>query len=277
MKRIVLIAVIILSTGMCFSQHLSLQWETDSLFLKPESALYDAVNKVIYVSNINGEYLARDGNGFITKLNLDGSINKLQWCSGLDNPQGMGLFNGKLYVADIDRVVEINIGDCKIEREYRIEGAQFLNDIASDRNGDVYVSDCKRNKIHKLSNGKVALWADDPILSAPNGLLCTDTALFILNMGRGEVLLGDKVSKKMTLFCEGISNCDGIVSDGEGGYFISGAWQGQVFHLNATGEKKLVLDLGEKKKIAADIEYIAEYRLLIIPTLYKTVLAYKWE
>ena len=277
MNKIVLLAVIILNTGICFSQNLSLKWETDSLFLKPESALYDSLNKVIYISNINGNYLARDGNGFITRLKLDGSIEELKWCSGLDNPQGMGLFSGKLYVADIDRVVKINVSDAKIEKEYKIEGAEFLNDIAADRNGDIYVSDCRKNKIYKISNDKVELWTDDSILSSPNGLLCTDSTLLILNMGRGDVFIGDKATKRLTLFCEGINNCDGIVSDGNEGYFISGAWQGQVFHLNAKGEKKLVLDLGEKKTITADIEYIAEYKLLIIPTLDKTVLAYKWE
>lgn len=277
MNKIVLIAVIVLNTGVCFSQHLSLIWKTDSLFLKPESALYDSVNKVMYISNINGNYLAKDGNGFITKLKLDGRIEELKWCSGLDNPQGMGIFGGKLYVADIDRVVKINVSDSKIEKEYKIEGAQFLNDIAADRNGDIYISECRKNKIYKISNDKIELWTDDPVLSSPNGLLCTDNTLFILNMGRGNVFIGDKASKRLTLFCESIRNCDGIVSDGNQGYFISGAWQGQVFHLNAKGEKKLVLDLGEKKTITADIEYIAEHKLLIIPTLDKTVLAYKWE
>ncbi len=273
----VLIAVIVLNTGVCFSQHLSLQWETDSLFLKPESALYDSVNKVIYISNINGNYLAKDGNGFITRLKLDGGIEELKWCSGLDNPQGMGLFHDKLYVADIDRVLKINVSDARIEKEYKIEGAQFLNDIAADGNGDIYVSECRKNKIYRISNDKVELWTDDPVLSSPNGLFCTDNTLFILNMERGNVLIGDKTSKRLTLFCENIRNCDGIVSDRKGGFFISGAWQGQIFHLNAKGEKRLLLDLGEKKTITADIEYIAEHKLLIIPTLDKTVLAYKWE
>lgn len=277
MNRIFLIAVIVLNASLSFSQKLSLKWETDALFLKPESALYDSLNRVMYISNINGDYLAKDGNGFITRLKLDGSIEELKWCSGLDNPQGMGISRDKLYVADIDRVVKIDMNDPKVKSVYKIEGAQFLNDITTDVNGDVYVSDCRKNKIYRISNDNVELWADDPQLSSPNGLLCSDSALFILNMGAGNVLIADKASKKLNLFCDGIKNCDGIVSDGKGGYFITGAWQGQVFHLNAKGEKRLVLDLGEEKTITADIEYIVEHKLLIIPTLDKTVLAYRWE
>ncbi|PWG78541.1 SMP-30/gluconolactonase/LRE family protein [Pararcticibacter amylolyticus] len=277
MNRIVLTAVIMLNAIVSFSQNLSLKWETDTLFLKPESALYNPVDKVIYISNINGDYLARDGNGFISKIDPDGKIEDLKWCTGLDNPQGLGFFRGNLYVADIDRVVRINVKESRIEKEFKIEGAQFLNDITIDKNGDIYVSDCRKNKIYRISDEVVKLWSDDPGLSTPNGLLCTDKNLFILNMGRGDVFIGDKAGKQLTLFCEGIKNCDGIVSDGKDGYFISGAWQGQIFHLNAKGEKRLVLDLGEKKIITADIEFIPEHKLLIIPTLDKTVLAYKWE
>ena len=89
MKKIVLIVFITFSTMLSFSQTLTFKWETDSLFLKPESALYDSINQIIYVSNINGKYLAKDSNGFISRLKLNGEIDVFKWCTGLDNPQGV--------------------------------------------------------------------------------------------------------------------------------------------------------------------------------------------
>jgi sugar lactone lactonase YvrE len=260
-----------------FSQTLSFKWRTDSLFLKPESALYDSVNQIIYVSNINGKYLAKDSNGFISRLKINGEIDVLKWCTGLNNPQGMGLFKNRLYVADIDRIVLINTQTDKIEKTYEVKDAKFLNDITSDKNGDIYISDCRMNKIYKLTDDKLEVWSEDTLLAGPNGLLCNNENLFILNMKKANVFCANKIDKKLIQFCSGIKNCDGIVSDGQGGFFISGAWQGEIFHLTSNGIKDLVLDLGKDKIISADIEYIVKEKLLVIPTLNKTVIAYKWE
>ncbi len=85
----------------------------------------------------------------------------------------------------------------------------------------------------------------------------------------------NKLNKKSKVIFSGIENLDGIVSDGHDGYFVSGAWQGQIYHIDSKGNKKLILDLGNEKIITADIEYIVSKNLLIIPTLNKTVLGYK--
>ena len=37
-----------------------------------------------------------------------------EWATGLDAPKGMALANGQLYVADIDRLVEIDPATGKI-------------------------------------------------------------------------------------------------------------------------------------------------------------------
>jgi len=171
----------------------------------------------------------------------------------------------------------INTQTAKIEKTYDIKGAKFLNDVSSDKNGDIYVSDCKMNKIYKLTDEKIEIWSEDTLLSSPNGLLCEREKLFILNMKDENVFWANKSNKRLVQFCGGIKNCDGIVTDGQGGYFVSGAWQGEIFHLTSNGKKNLVLDLGKEKIITADIEYIIKERLLVIPTLNKTVIAYKWE
>ncbi|MFV0537941.1 MAG: SMP-30/gluconolactonase/LRE family protein [Dysgonomonas sp.] len=276
MKKTLLLTLFVSISTICFCQSLSRVWISDSLFLKPESALYDPSKGIIYISNINGEYLAKDGNGFISKIDINGKIESLKWAQGLDNPQGMGLYKDKLYVADINRVVEFNTNTAKIENVFVVDSAKFFNDIASDTNGDMYISDCFGNKIYKISEGKIEVWLDDNFLSGPNGLLCTKDDVLLLNMNDKTAYAINKSTKKSNKLFSGIDNLDGIVSDGNNGFFVSGAWQGQIFHIDPTGNKKLILDLGKEKIITADIEYIINEKLLIIPTLYKTLIGYKF-
>ncbi|QGK73824.1 ATP-binding protein [Flavobacterium sp. SLB02] len=275
MKKISFMLFIGLIPVIVFSQKITKVWESDSLFLKPESALYDPSRKIIYISNINGEYLAKDGNGFISKIKTNGEIELLKWVDGLDNPQGMGLYKNKLYVADINRVVQINTSTAKIEKIYKVDSAKFFNDITSDTNGDIYISDCFDNKIYKMSNGKIKVWLESDFLSKPNGLLCTKDDVLVLNMKNQTAFAINKLTKKSREFFNGIDNLDGIVSDGANGYIVSGAWQGQLFHIDWQGNKKLIIDLGKEQIITADIEYIVNENLLIVPTLNKTVIGYK--
>lgn len=269
--------LITMASAQLQAQTLRKVWESDTLLSKPESAVYDQVSKMLYVSNINGKYCVKDGNGFISKLNLKGEIVDLKWVDGLDSPQGLALFNEKLFVADVDNILEIDTRTAKVIKKYKVENAIFLNDAASDANGTIFISDCKKNKIHQLQNGQVTVWSSDSLLKSPNGLLCSGKKLFLLNMGNGSTYKIDRKIKMLREFSSGIKNCDGITSDGKDGFFVSGAWQGEVYYLNRNGEKKLVLDLGNEKTIAADITYIPKAKMLLVPTLYKTVQAYSWD
>ncbi|MGQ8336633.1 SMP-30/gluconolactonase/LRE family protein [Sunxiuqinia sp. A32] len=275
MKKIGLLILLVLSSTICFCQSFSREWVTDSLFRKPESALFDPSQQIVYISNINGEYLAKDGNGFISRIKTNGEIASLKWVDGLDNPQGLGLVGKKLYVADINRVVQINTVTAKIENEFVVDSAKFFNDIATDSNGDIYISDCFGNKIYKISDGKIHVWLDADFLSEPNGLLCTRDNVLLLNMKDKTAYAINKLTKQYRQIFSGIDNLDGIVSDGRNGFFVSGAWQGQIFHVDSAGNKKLVIDVGEEKIITADIEYIANEKLLIVPTLNSTVIGYR--
>src|SRR5687768_14246347 len=87
---------------------LTLKWETETKLTTCESVIYDKERDVLYVSNIDGNPEAKDGNGFISKVSLDGKVTEEKWVKGIDAPKGLGLANGKLYVTDIDRVHEID-------------------------------------------------------------------------------------------------------------------------------------------------------------------------
>jgi hypothetical protein len=76
-------------------------WETRG-FRQPESAFYERTAGAIYISNINGDPMKKDGNGFIAKLAPDGKVVAMEWVKGLDSPAGLAVSNSKLYAADVD-------------------------------------------------------------------------------------------------------------------------------------------------------------------------------
>src|SRR5918993_702655 len=113
-------------------------WETDSLLKVPEGALYDAENKVIYVSNIDGQPWEKDNKGSIGKVGLDGKIITVDWVSGFQAPKGLALYKNNLYVADVDKVAVIDIKKGAIIQTITVEGALGLNDITVDKKGVLF-------------------------------------------------------------------------------------------------------------------------------------------
>src|SRR3989304_7399957 len=147
-------ATLIFSLGLLTQVHADtatpeLLWELEG-FSNPESVVYDKQNNVLYVSNVNGQVTEKDGNGFISKVSLDGAILEKEWVSGLDAPKGLALHGNKLYAADIDTLVEIDIASATITNRYQVADAMFFNDVAASNSGEIFVSDMMMNRIHAL-------------------------------------------------------------------------------------------------------------------------------
>src|SRR5262245_724911 len=148
-------------------------WETKGL-AQPESVVKDPATGAIYVSNIAGAVMQKDGNGFIARLKPDGTIIERQWVRGLNAPTGLALHDRTLYVADVDELLEINAASGEILNRHPAEGAIFLNDVAVDQDGTVYVSDTPMNAIWRLKDGVFEAWLANDALKWPNGLLVQD-------------------------------------------------------------------------------------------------------
>jgi sugar lactone lactonase YvrE len=252
---------------------LTQKWETDTVLTTCESVLYDKDKDVLYVANINGDPSTADGNGFISKVSLDGKVTDARWVKGIDAPKGMGLANGKLYVADITRVHEIDVNTGKISKTYKVDGAKFLNDITTDQNGRVYISDMAAGIIHTIENGTLTKWMEN--LQGPNGLLAVDNQLLVALWESKNLNTIDLVTKQITVKTDSIENPDGIEAIGGGAYLVS-SWNGMVHHVGADWKKTLVLDTRTDSVQSADIEYIQEKKLLLIPAFFKNkVVAYE--
>src|SRR4051812_38254407 len=89
-------------------------WSVTEGMDSPESVYYDAGSGFVFSSQIGGDAAARDGNGRIVKLTLDGKVIDANWITGLNAPKGMRASRGTLWVADIDEIVGIDIAAGKI-------------------------------------------------------------------------------------------------------------------------------------------------------------------
>jgi sugar lactone lactonase YvrE len=253
---------------------LTLQWTTDTVLTTCESVLYDEANAVLYVSNINGDPSTKDGNGSIAKVGLDGKIIEAQWVKGLDAPKGMGIANGKLYAADVDKIVEIELASGKVLNKFVVDSAQFLNDITVDAAGRVYVSDMDRSNIVLLQDGKVSIWMDK-LSNKPNGLFSEANRMLVAFWDSKTLQAIDLTSKMVEMKADSIDNPDGIEAVGDGGYLVS-SWNGMVHYVDPDGKVTKLLDTTADQVSAADIEFIPAKNLLLVPTFFKnTVMAYE--
>jgi hypothetical protein len=249
------------------------KWSTDSIMKIPESVCYDATEDVLYIANIQGKPSEKDGKGFISKVSPQGEVIDLEWVTGLDAPKGMGVYEGKLYVTNIDEIVEIDIAGGEIINRYPCKDAKFANDIAIRENGTVFASDMSGNVIYRLKEGKAEKWIDSDKLDKPNGLYTEKEHLLIgIN---GYVLKADYETGELTEFISNTGAIDGIEKVGDG-YYIKSDWTGHVHLLHPEKEKILILDTADDKINAADIDFVPEKNMLYVPTFMDNrVMAYE--
>ncbi|MBX2846302.1 MAG: hypothetical protein KTR13_08820 [Saprospiraceae bacterium] len=254
---------------------LELAWETDTLLTTVEAVLYDEERDVIYTSNMHQNPWEKDGNGSIGKVATDGKIIDANWITGgLSAPKGMAIKGNKLFVADIDELVEIDLETNAISNKYAIEGADKLNDITLADDGTLYISDTGAGKVFSMNDGTFDTVLEG--LNGPNGVLAQGKDLFV-------AVWNDKTFNKvnwddnsLTTIASNIENPDGITPIGDG-YFVS-SWNGLVHHVNAEGETTLLVDTGEATEGAADTDFIAKDNVLLVPTFFgNKVAAYTYS
>ena len=272
-SRTALLITILLNSSLLFAQHkLEKLWETDSVLKVPESVLFDGDNKVLYAANIDGtDPWARDGKGSIAKVGLDGKVIATEWVSGLNAPKGMGLYKGKLYVADMNELLVIDIASGKIEKRIVVTGAEGLNDVSVSKSGTIYVSDSKLKKVFVVKDGVSELFLDN--LKGPNGVLMHGDDFYLLDAGGMFKMNKDKTLTKITDGMDG--GTDGIENI-SGNDFIVSCWQGVVWYVNADGSKEQLLDSRGDKKNSADIGIDAKNKIIYVPTFWRnTIVAYR--
>lgn len=260
------------------SYQLTELWKSDTLFLTPESVLYDADRNILFVSNINNAPDQKDDNGFISTVGLNGEIIELRWVEGLSAPKGMGIDGDYLYVTDVNELVVIDIPAASVVEKIPVKGAAFLNDIAVTPEGKVYFSDSNTGKIHVYDQGNLDDWINSG-LERPNGLFIEEERILLSSMGSSDLKSLDPATGEATILATGLGAGDGVEFTGIENLYLVSDWNGEVFLVN-TAEKssQSLLKTKDQKINSADIGMNPDEQVVYVPTFFDNrVVAYKLE
>ena len=244
----------------------------------PESVLYDEQADVYLVSNINGEPLGVDGNGFISRIRPTGEVEALKWIDGeaegltLNAPKGMALRGDTLFVADIDSVRAFHRTSGASLGARGVAGASFLNDVAIGADGTLYVTDTGMDAsfsptgtdaIHRFSGGSAESFAAAPQVSAPNGIVATDEGIIVVGFGGpGVQRIGTGGGAPAELATLPAGQLDGVVRTSDGTLLVS-SWEGQaVYRIAPDGQVSTVV---ENVAAPADLGWDSRRHRLLIP------------
>jgi hypothetical protein len=250
-------------------------WELHDGLKTTESVLYDPSENVLFVSSINENPWQKDGNGYISKISTDGKIISPRWATGLSAPKGMGISGERLYVTNIDEVVEFNLEDGKVTGRFTHPEAVNLNDIAVSPEGVVFVSDSKGTCIFRIEGKKLEIFSDSPEVKASNGL-CIKNGLLLCGQ-RDRIISISLKSGEIATYINQTGGIDGIEAVGLKTYLISD-WTGHIYMVEPGKEKMLLLDTSPDKINAADIGYNKSAGIVYVPTFFNDgVVAYKLD
>ena len=241
----------------------------------PESAIVGPDDR-IYVSEI-GEF-NKDGDGKIMVIDQSGAPKV--FAKGLDNPKGLAARSGSLFVSDKTRIWKIDSqghASVFVKASDFPQPPMFLNDLAFDRRGDLYVSDSVifrtpvRPQCKITRQGKVSLViaeAQNPSIKSPNGLLFEPTGkLLVLDFASGELLRLDLSKQTVEKIGEGFGGGDGLARDAAGILYLSDWKGGRVWKLDLKRSGAKPEQYAQTFQSAADIGFSADGKFILVPDM----------
>jgi sugar lactone lactonase YvrE len=148
-------------------------------FVGPEAVRYDPDQDVYFVANWGSDRNPgkADNDGYISRMRPDGTVENLRFIAGgtggvtLHSPRGMYIVGDTLWAADFDAVrgFDRRTGKPLATVDFSNLDNGFLNDVAADATGTLYVTDTGRNKLYRVQGGPT-LMVSDTALGAPNGI-----------------------------------------------------------------------------------------------------------
>lgn len=233
-------------------------------FKHPESVVLDSVHNVLYISNIGD---GTPGDGFISRVTVNGGLLDRKWVGNLNGPKGLLLLNDTLWVTDNTDLVAMDINTAKVVDRIPVEDASFLNDIAVDHEGVLYFSDSGKSSIYKREiSGEIEEWLKTEDLEFVNGLLVVDNGLYVAawgGEGPGNVLRVDLDTKNIEqITAKGLGNLDGIQQIDNNEFYVSDWATGKIYKIDWNGNATEVFT---SDKSAGDFLFLKEQQMLVLP------------
>jgi len=250
-------------------------------FSTPESVAHDPGADVYLVSNINGGPAAPDGNGFISRISPDGAVLDLKWIDGeseeinLDAPKGMVVLEGRLFVADIDCVRVFRLEDRVQEDDICFPESTFLNGLAVDQNGTLYVTDSGMtagpdgltptgtDAVYRFTpDGRRQNMAMSTSLGIPNGIVVSSRGIMVVTFGTGEIYRLAADAKRTPVLAPSNRQFDGVIFTSDGSMAFSDWATSAVYMVTVAGITHTIL---EGADAPADIGYDATRNRIMVP------------
>ncbi len=199
------VTVLIFISNISFSQYSS-----------PESITYDTTGKRYFISNTSSSKIVqRDRQGNVTDfVTVGGSIH------------GVTVYNGRVYVCNGTRVRAYDLNTAAEVFNVLVSGSTFLNDLAIDNSGMIYVSDFTARRIYKVNSNNSEYWIYVPATTnQPNGLYvdAPGNRLLVCCWGASAPVKAVNFadSSIANIITTPYSNCDGISLDRNDNVYIS--------------------------------------------------------
>lgn len=246
---------------------------------QPESIAVDPRTGNYYISNVNGTPGEKDNNGYISKVSPDGLVVVIKFIEPkeggveLHAPKGLVVEDETLFVTDIDSVkgFRLDTGENTHFIDFGAFEARFLNDIAVDSSGDLYVSDMLTDRIFKVGLKKgpeVTVFKEGPELGQPNGLFFNHHtgSLLVATWRAGRVLEIKKNGELKVLRDDLADGLDGIAADKKGTLFVSSFTKGEIYSISRWGKGSLTL-FTSGLTTPADIHFDSQQQVLLVPLM----------
>ena len=252
-------------------------------FRTPESVKYDPDRDLYFVSNINGNPSAKDGNGYIATVKPD-SAGMTMFIEGgrngvtLNAPKGMAIVGDTLWVADIDAARAFNRVTGQPIRSVELGGLGviFANDIAPGPDSAIYLTDTGirigpdgamtapgKHQIIRIAGTQATVAIEGEALARPNGIVWdnANSRFVIGSFGGGGVLTWKKGDTAPATLAAGSGQYDGIEVLGDGRVLASN-WADSSIHVVSNGTMtKLIGGV----PAPADIGYDSKRNRVLVP------------
>ena len=255
-----LVALLLAFSAAASAQYRTTSESTVGGFVNPESVGCDARGKAVYVGNFGAPKLdpaAKEGMGYISKLDLHGKVLEKQWVPAaggekLNKPKGIWIRGDRLWVTDID-VVWIFDLKSKKGRKLALPGVGFANDPAV-AGKTLYISDNRNDKLVKVEPADFLNAKKDPKITQvysggglnPNGVYpLGDGMLGIVGFlapdkPKGIYALG--VSGQVKTLSDPIGRLDGLYKMADGSLLFTDWNTDALVYRNANGETRRLSD-----------------------------------
>ena len=280
MKNTFLACVLIAGFSLSVAEAITIQKSIKG-FSSPESVFVG--KDFIFVSNIGEqpETLAKDNDGFISKLNKNGEIIEQKFATSLNAPKGMLELKDTIYVVDIDRLVGFSVKNGKKVFEIEIKGSAFLNDIVALDFTTLLISDTGTGIIYqidlKTKTYKEFVRLDLAKFGGGNGMLLSPkkdklyVAYYHPDGKSGGVVASIEIaSKKITTIYDKKGAYDGIVFAKNGDLLVSDwgeNFNGKILRISTNANNKTKVQTLELPAMKGPADMFSDGTHLYIPKM----------